>query len=94
MNDVAFVVPLLTPASAAKTWIGEEWRRAIHDPARACNIDVSDDKSALPAVALASFATGTIRHCARIPSPNSIFAVSPATSTTRPVTTGRNGSGS
>lgn len=40
LEDVAFVLPLLTPSDAAPTWIGEEWRRAVHDPAVARGVGV------------------------------------------------------
>ena len=40
IDDVAFVLPLLTPSDAARTWIGDEWRRAIYDQAGARGIDV------------------------------------------------------
>jgi type III secretory pathway component EscV len=40
LDDVAFVVPLLTPSDAAPTWIGDEWRRAIYDEARARDVNV------------------------------------------------------
>jgi type III secretion protein V len=42
-NDVGgvdFVVPLLTPSDAAPTWIGEAWRTAVFDAARARGIDI------------------------------------------------------
>ena len=37
---MAFVLPLLTPSDAARTWIGDEWRRAIYNEALARGIDV------------------------------------------------------
>ena len=40
VGDAAFVLPLLTPSDAARTWIGDEWRRAIYDEARARGVDV------------------------------------------------------
>jgi FHIPEP family/TIR domain len=40
VDDVTFVLPLLTPSSAAATWVGAEWRRAIYDRAGARGIEV------------------------------------------------------
>ena len=40
LDGVAFVLPLLTPSDAARTWIGDEWRRAIYNEALARGIDV------------------------------------------------------
>ena len=40
LGNVSFVVPLLTPSDAAPTWVGEEWRKAIYEPARARGIGV------------------------------------------------------
>ncbi len=34
------VIVLLTPSESAPTWIGEEWRRAVYDPAEALGIRV------------------------------------------------------
>lgn len=39
-GDIDFLLPLLTPSDIAPTWIGEEWRRAVYEPARARDIDV------------------------------------------------------
>src|SRR5438046_3076493 len=33
VNDAVFVLPLLTPSVASKTWIGDEWKRTIYDEA-------------------------------------------------------------
>ncbi len=38
--DAAFVLPLLTPSDAARTWVGEEWRQAIYCEAQGRGIDV------------------------------------------------------
>lgn len=38
LGDVGFVLPLLTPSDAAPTWVGEEWRRAVYEPALAREI--------------------------------------------------------
>jgi type III secretory pathway component EscV len=40
VDDTAFVLPLLTPSNAARTWIGDEWRRTIYEEARARGVDV------------------------------------------------------
>lgn len=40
VDDAQFLMPLLTPSDAARTWIGDEWRRAIYDEARARGVDV------------------------------------------------------
>ena len=40
LEDTAFVLPLLTPSYASRTWIGEEWKTAIFDRAQARGIDV------------------------------------------------------
>jgi type III secretory pathway component EscV len=40
VDDVTFVLPLLTPSDVAPMWIGDEWRRAIHDRAHALDVDV------------------------------------------------------
>ena len=40
LDDVSFVLPLLTPSDVAATWIGDEWKRSIHDEAGARNIEV------------------------------------------------------
>ena len=40
IDDVTFVLPLLTPSDVAPTWIGDEWKRAIHDGAAARGLDV------------------------------------------------------
>jgi type III secretory pathway component EscV len=40
VNDVSFVLPILTPSGAAATWIGDEWRRAIYDDARARGVGI------------------------------------------------------
>jgi len=40
VDDVKFVLPLLTPSNAAPIWIGEEWRRAIYDQARDRHVEV------------------------------------------------------
>lgn len=33
LDDIAVVLPLITPSSIAGTWLGDEWKRAIFDPA-------------------------------------------------------------
>jgi type III secretory pathway component EscV len=53
LDDVTFVLPLLTPSNAAATWIGDEWKRAIHDAAVARGIKVlpvrgAGDQQAIP----------------------------------------------
>jgi type III secretion protein V len=40
VEGVAFVLPLLTPSDAAPTWVGDEWKLAIHDQARARGVPV------------------------------------------------------
>ena len=40
VGDVGFVLAFLTPSDVAKTWIGDEWKRAVYDEARARDIDV------------------------------------------------------
>jgi len=40
VDDVGFVLPLLTPSDAAPTWIGAEWQAAIHDQARAQGVEL------------------------------------------------------
>ena len=40
VDDVRFVLPILTPSDAAPTWISDEWRRAIYDKAVARGVDV------------------------------------------------------
>jgi hypothetical protein len=53
LDDVAFVIPLLTPSDAATTWVGEEWGHVIYDKARKLNIPVlpiwaAGDREAIP----------------------------------------------
>ena len=40
VDDVKFVLPLLTPSDVAPAWVADEWRRAIDDPATARGIEV------------------------------------------------------
>lgn len=40
VDDVMFVLPLLTPSEVAPIWIGAEWQQKIYDQARIRNIDV------------------------------------------------------
>lgn len=40
LDDIAFVVPLLTPSEAAPTWVGAEWTRTIYEQAGARGIEV------------------------------------------------------
>jgi type III secretory pathway component EscV len=40
IDDVMFVLPLLTPSDAAATWVSDEWKRRIYDRATARGIDV------------------------------------------------------
>jgi len=54
LDDVDFVVPLLSPSQAAPTWLGEEWRQAIYEAAGERHIavlpvHVDGDLEALPA---------------------------------------------
>ena len=53
ITNVAFVLPLLTPSNASRTWIGHEWKQAVYDKALAHNIEVlavrgEGDVSAIP----------------------------------------------
>ena len=40
VDAVRFVLPLLTPSDSAPTWIGSEWKAAIHDEARARGVEL------------------------------------------------------
>lgn len=40
IDDVTFIMPLLTPSEAAPIWVGEAWKRKIYDEARRRNIAV------------------------------------------------------
>jgi type III secretory pathway component EscV len=40
VDDVMFVLPLLTPSNAAANWIGNKWKEAISDPAGARGVAV------------------------------------------------------
>jgi len=53
IDDVTFIVPLLTPSDTARTWIGDEWRQSIYNKALARGINVlpvrgDGDKHAIP----------------------------------------------
>ena len=40
LDDITFLLPLLTPSEATPIWVGEEWKQKFFDPARNRNINV------------------------------------------------------
>jgi type III secretory pathway component EscV len=54
LNQVRFVLPLLTPSAVAPTWLGQEWQHAIYAVAHAKQLDIlpvhgDGDLAAVPA---------------------------------------------
>jgi type III secretory pathway component EscV len=40
LDDVTFVIPLLTPSEATASWMDDTWKRHIYEPARHRHIDI------------------------------------------------------